>query len=99
MNKSVELDGVRPLTLQFLVAYPGQYKIEASISDANGNVVDSRSELITVSGEPPPLEDEGEGGEDADRFGANSEGNTAPAPVPETEKGKKRYPDWSKDRK
>ena len=67
MNKSVDFVGVQAQFLNFSIAYPGQYKIEAILSDASGNVIDSKSGIITVTGEPVPLEREHDRDKDEDR--------------------------------
>jgi hypothetical protein len=68
MSKSVDFEGVQPLFLNFSIAYPGLYKVEAVLTDEKGTLVDSRSGLISSTGEPAPLEKEHERDyEDADR--------------------------------
>jgi hypothetical protein len=56
MVKSIDFEGARPIWLQFSVNAPGEYKVEATMSDDTGKKVDSKSGTITVkgSGAPPP---------------------------------------------
>ena len=56
MTKSVDTDGSQPARLHFSVAYPGEYKIEATLSDDTGKKVDNTFGMITVTGTAPPLE-------------------------------------------
>jgi hypothetical protein len=60
MNKQVEFEGEQPLFMSFQLAYPGQYKIEAVLSDDKGAVLDLTAGNITVTGDPPVPEDERE---------------------------------------
>jgi hypothetical protein len=56
MNKSSDFDGTQPQRLSFQIAFPGTYKLEAVLSDAAGNQLDSKSEIITMIGENPKPE-------------------------------------------
>jgi hypothetical protein len=68
MNKSIDFEGNQPLFLSFKIAFPGDYKIEAILTDPQGKQIDNRSGTITVTGEPPlPENDEQELDNDRDR--------------------------------
>jgi hypothetical protein len=68
MNKSVDFEGNAPLFFNFSIAYPGQYKIEAVLTDATGKQIDAKSGDITVTGEAaPPKGEEHEREVDGDR--------------------------------
>ena len=66
MTKNVDLEGTVTAKLHFSVAYPGEYKIEATLSDDAGQKIDSKSGTIIVTGEPLPLVSE-EGERDAEK--------------------------------
>ncbi len=61
-NKRIDFEGDKPLSLQFLVAYPGEYKVEATLFNAADEPIDSKNVMLTVTGEPLPMEVENEGG-------------------------------------
>src|ERR1043166_1968803 len=61
MTKLVDLATQNPARLYFSVAYPGEYKVEATLNDENNKPLDTKSGVITVTGEAPPLEVEHEG--------------------------------------
>jgi hypothetical protein len=56
LNKSIDFDGARPIWLTFSPAAPGDYTIEATMSDADGKKIDSKNGKISVKGTlaPPP---------------------------------------------
>ena len=54
MNKSIDFEGARPIWLQFSVNAPGEYKVEATMSDDTGKKIDSKSGTITVKGSAAP---------------------------------------------
>lgn len=60
MNKSVDFEREEPLFMHYAIAYPGDYKISAILSDTNGNQIDSKSENFVVTGEGPTFEKEHE---------------------------------------
>jgi hypothetical protein len=66
MNKSIDFEANQPLFLHLSIAYSGNYKIEATLTDANGKQLDARSGIITVTGEPRPPEEKERGLRDGD---------------------------------
>jgi putative lipoprotein len=58
MNKGVDFSGNDPLFLNFMIAFPGQYKVEAVLTDPDGKQIDSKSGSITVTGEAAPPAEE-----------------------------------------
>jgi hypothetical protein len=67
MNKSIDFEGKQPLFLHFSIAYPGNYKIEATLTDQNGKQLDTKAGIITVTGEAKPPEEKERGLKDRDR--------------------------------
>ena len=53
-NKSIDFEGARPIWLQFSVNAPGDYKVEANMTDDTGKKIDSKSGTITVKGSAAP---------------------------------------------
>ena len=69
ISKSIDFDGARPIWLQFSVNMPGEYKVEATMSDDTGKKIDSKSGTITVKGSaaPPPSSSDSKKDEDDDK--------------------------------
>ena len=81
MNKASDFEGTQPQRLNFQIAFPGTYKVEALLTDAAGNRIDSKSEIITVIGEPPS----GDGDRDREDRDRNADRDKASEPEREHE--------------
>lgn len=54
MDKSVDFEGARPIWLQFSVNAPGEYKVEAVLTDETGKELDKKAGTISVKGSAAP---------------------------------------------
>ena len=54
LKDSTDFEGSRPIWLAFNVPLPGEYKVEMSLADETGKVIDTKSGTITVKGGAAP---------------------------------------------
>lgn len=66
LKKSIDFEGARPIWLQFSVNAPGDYKVEATMTDDTGKKIDSKSGTVSVKGSaaPPPSETKSDDNDD-----------------------------------
>ncbi len=60
LDQNIDFEGARPVWLSFSVPLPGEYKVEATLSDEDGKKIDSKSGTVKAAGNPvtaaPPID-------------------------------------------
>lgn len=52
-TKSMDFDGSSRLWQTFSSPLPGEYKVEATLADENGKVIETKSGMVTIAGSSP----------------------------------------------